>query len=493
MSTVLQSLSTELAAAVESAGRAIVAIHARRRIPASGVHWRPGVIVATHHTINREEGITVTLPDGTTGPATLAGRDPSTDLAVLRLSDPGLPTASPRPDAPKAGELVIALGRPGSSLTASWGVVSRVAGPWRTWQGAEIDTLLRLDLAIYDGFSGGPLIDSGARVLGINTSALARGAPLTIPVATVERVVTELLERGTIRRAYLGIGTQEVRVPCRAPVAGGGAVRAARHGGRAARRGRRAGERMEGPPVGGVPRLRRPGEQGRRGHPPARCPVRRELQSVLPRSNGRPARGRDDERGRSGGGSGRRFLGAARTLAHAVSPRDRRSRDGNGGAGGRAGVVRRAGRVLQLACSRTVLGTATAGGPDASAIVLAHLPCSRPWASLRPGRAHSSRHPCLRDDVRSATGEPLPDGARPGAGASRCRRPALHLHPRLVQRRSSETALSIQRGPCNWQNSSMLHPLMRTRVTRCWSLAFRMRGVAELRSHTRQVLRGAQL
>src|SRR5437867_12102573 len=213
MSTVLQSLSTELAAAVESAGRAIVAIHARRRIPASGVHWRPGVIVATHHTINRDEGITVTLPDGTTGPATLAGRDPSTDLAVLRLSDPGLPTASPRPDAPKAGELVIALGRPGSSLTASWGVVSRVSGPWRTWQGAEIDTLLRLDLAIYDGFSGGPLIDSGARVLGINTSALARGAPLTIPVATVERVVTELLERGTIRRAYLGIGTQAVRVP----------------------------------------------------------------------------------------------------------------------------------------------------------------------------------------------------------------------------------------------------------------------------------------
>src|SRR5947208_15796334 len=170
MSTVLQSLSAELADAVQSAGRAVVAIHARR--------------------------------------------DPSTDLAVLKLAGQSLPTASLRADTPpRVGELVIALGRPGPSVTASWGVMSRVDGPWRTWQGAEVDSLLRLDLAIYDGFSGGPLIDGGGRVLGINTSALARGVPVTIPVATVERVVTELLERGTIRRAYLGIGTQPVRVP----------------------------------------------------------------------------------------------------------------------------------------------------------------------------------------------------------------------------------------------------------------------------------------
>jgi len=214
MSTVLQSLSTELADAVESAGRAVVAIHARRRIPASGVHWRPGVVVATHHTINRDENITVTLPDGTTAPATLAGRDPSTDLAVLKLAGQNLAAATLRSDTPPTvGELVIALGRPGPSVTASWGVVSRVDGPWRTWHGAEIDSLLRLDLAIYDGFSGGPLIDAAGRVLGINTSALARGVPVTIPVTTVERTVSELLERGSIRRAYLGIGTQPVRVP----------------------------------------------------------------------------------------------------------------------------------------------------------------------------------------------------------------------------------------------------------------------------------------
>ena len=217
MASLLESLSNDLATAVEAGGRAVVAIHARRRIPASGVHWRQGVIVATNHTINRDENITATLPDGTTASLTLAGRDPSTDLAVLRLAGQSPPpprTAQLRLDpSPGVGEFVIALGRPGPRLTASWGVVSSVAGPWRTWHGAEIDSLVRLDVSIYDGFSGGPLIDAAGRVLGINTSGLARGTPVTIPVATVERTVGELLERGAIRRAYLGIGTQPVRVP----------------------------------------------------------------------------------------------------------------------------------------------------------------------------------------------------------------------------------------------------------------------------------------
>jgi S1-C subfamily serine protease len=214
MTALLESLSNELASAVEAGGRAVVAIHARRRIPASGVHWRQGVIVATNHTIQRDDNITVTLPDGTTAAVTLAGRDPSTDLAVLRLAGQSLATAQLRRDpSPSVGEFVIALGRPGPRLTASWGVVSSVAGAWRTWHGAEIDSLLRLDVSIYDGFSGGPLIDAAGRVLGINTSGLARGTPVTIPIATVERTVGELLERGTIRRAYLGIGTQPVRVP----------------------------------------------------------------------------------------------------------------------------------------------------------------------------------------------------------------------------------------------------------------------------------------
>src|SRR5438067_8952638 len=179
MSTVLQSLSTELADAVESAGRAVVAIHARRRIPASGVQWRPGVIVATHHTVNRDENITVTLPDETTAPVSLAGRDPSTDLAVLKLAGQNLPTAKLRSDSPPAvGELVVALGRPGPSVTASWGVMSRVDGPWRTWQAAEIDSLLRLARAPTEGFSAAPLIAAPGRGPAINTSGRAGAWPL---------------------------------------------------------------------------------------------------------------------------------------------------------------------------------------------------------------------------------------------------------------------------------------------------------------------------
>ena len=161
----LAALSDDLAAAVDTVGRSVVAIHARRRIPASGVVWQPGVIVAAHHTIQRDDDITITLHDGTTTTATLAGRDPSTDLAVLRLADgSGAPAAAAADGAPRVGQLVLALGRPGTTVTASLGIVSAVGGEWRTWQGGAIDRFIRLDLSVYDGFSGGPLVDAGGRV-----------------------------------------------------------------------------------------------------------------------------------------------------------------------------------------------------------------------------------------------------------------------------------------------------------------------------------------
>ena len=210
----LATLSNDLAAAVDTVGRSVVAIHARRRIPASGVVWQPGVVVAAHHTLQRDEDITVTLPGGGTAAATLAGRDPSTDLAVLRLADGAdAPAASPAADPPRVGQLVLALGRPGTSITASLGIVSAVGGEWRTWQGGAIDRFVRLDLAVYDGFSGGALVDASGRVAGINTSGLARATALTVPSSTVSRVVTQLLARGHVARGWLGIATQPVRLP----------------------------------------------------------------------------------------------------------------------------------------------------------------------------------------------------------------------------------------------------------------------------------------
>ena len=213
-SGVLESLSNDLAGAVDRAGRSVVAIHARRRIPASGIHWRPGIIIAAHHTIQRDEEITISLADGATLPATLAGRDPTTDLAVLKVAEAKVPVAATADDAAiRVGALVLALGRPGSAVTASLGVISAVGGEWRTWHGGIIDRFVRLDVSIYDGFSGGPLVDAAGRVLGVNTSGLSRGAALTVPASTVNRVVDQLLETGRVARGYLGLGLQGVRLP----------------------------------------------------------------------------------------------------------------------------------------------------------------------------------------------------------------------------------------------------------------------------------------
>ena len=211
----LQAISNDLAGAVERVAPAVVAINARQRIPSSGVHWRPGTIVASDHTIRRDDDITVMLHDCRTVNVTLTGRDPSTDLAVLKLEDASLPIAElADPSALKVGHLVLAIGRPGAhGVTASLGVISAVGGSFRTWGGGQIDQLVRLDLAIYDGFSGGPLVDGSGRIAGINTSGLARGMAMTIPISTINRVADQLLAKGHIARGYLGLGMQPVRLP----------------------------------------------------------------------------------------------------------------------------------------------------------------------------------------------------------------------------------------------------------------------------------------
>ncbi|HYD51044.1 MAG TPA: S1C family serine protease [Gemmatimonadaceae bacterium] len=210
----LQALSDGLADAVDRAARSVVAIHARPRIPSSGIVWRAGIIVSAHHTVKRDEDIAITLADGSDARASVVGRDPSTDLVALQLSEGTSATpATLSPDEPRVGQLVLAVGRPGSEgATASLGVVSAVGGAWHTWAGGEIDRFVRLDLSIYDGFSGGVLVDASSRVLGLNSSALARGAAVSIPVRTVERVVTQLLATGRVERGYLGLAMQPVRL-----------------------------------------------------------------------------------------------------------------------------------------------------------------------------------------------------------------------------------------------------------------------------------------
>lgn len=209
----LAGLSNDLADAVAAVSRSVVAIHGRRRIPSSGVAWGPGAIVTANHTVTRDEDLSLTLPDGSTAGASLAGRDPTTDIAVLR-SDAKLPEVERSADTNlRVGRLVLAVGRPGPEVTASLGVVSAVGGEWRTWAGGRVDRFLRLDLSVYDGFSGGPLVEADGRVLGINTSGLARALALSLPVATVDRVVAELIQKGHVTRGYLGLAVQPVRLP----------------------------------------------------------------------------------------------------------------------------------------------------------------------------------------------------------------------------------------------------------------------------------------
>jgi S1-C subfamily serine protease len=209
----LLALSNDLAGAVEYAGRSVVAVYARPRTPSSGVHWRPGVIVTADHTVKRDEEISVSLPGGRMLPAVLAGRDASTDLAVLRLQGGESPAEIGDAASLRVGHVVLAVARPGErGVSASWGVISALGGPWRTWHGGQIDQFIRPDVSLYPGFSGGPLVDAHGRVMGINTAG-PRNMVLTIPPSTVNRVVEQLLERGRIARGYLGLGMQPVRLP----------------------------------------------------------------------------------------------------------------------------------------------------------------------------------------------------------------------------------------------------------------------------------------
>jgi S1-C subfamily serine protease len=210
----LQALSHNLAAAIAQAGQAVVAVNGRRRMASSGVHWRSGIVVTADHSLKRDEEITVLLPDNTTVPATLVGRDSGTDLAVLRVEAGGLaPAVLGDTAALQVGNLVLAVARSeDSGINASMGVISALSGSWRTWHGGRVDQFVRPDLTLYPGFSGGALIDPQGRVVGINTAA-PRHLALTIPVATVNRVVDQLLQRGRIARGYLGVGMQPVRLP----------------------------------------------------------------------------------------------------------------------------------------------------------------------------------------------------------------------------------------------------------------------------------------
>jgi serine protease DegQ len=212
MSNVLVELSNAMAAAAEKVGASTVMVNARRRMPATGIAYAADLILTANHVVEREEGITVTLGDGTEVPATVAGRDHGTDLALLRLERPLASPAETAKEA-KVGQLVLALGRPSEAgIEASLGVVSVVGGPVHTRHGA-IDKYIRTDTTPFPGFSGGPLADAEGRVVGLNTSGFGHGVAITIPADLAWNVAEQLAKHGSVQRGYLGVRSQAVEIP----------------------------------------------------------------------------------------------------------------------------------------------------------------------------------------------------------------------------------------------------------------------------------------
>src|SRR3984885_7085659 len=215
MSTELIDLSNALARETDRAAASIVAIHTEARGSASGVVWRTGVIVTAEHALRRDEEIHVTLPDGRVVPATLAGRDPSTPLAILKCGEAVTPVAEVSDvSAIKPGSLVLVVGRTrASGPVAALGVVSLVAKERQSWLGATLSPYVRLDVALQPTAVGGAVIDAYGKAAGIATPRFARFGAIAVPASTVNRVVDALLKAGHIPHGYLGVGLHPVRLP----------------------------------------------------------------------------------------------------------------------------------------------------------------------------------------------------------------------------------------------------------------------------------------
>jgi serine protease Do len=219
MSTVpdfdLQAYSKALESLVETAGKSVVAVPAAAYRVVSGVIFGEDLIAVNSHTLRREEKISVSLPDGSDEHATILGRDPAVDVAILRLSSAKLtPPAVAAQDSLRAGAMIAVVGRTlDAGLSASVGVLGAVGGPRRTWRGGSLTHFVRLDVSLYPSQAGAAVVNTKGELIGMATGAMSRHAGLAIPVETINRVTRELLKEGRVRRGYLGVSLQPVSIP----------------------------------------------------------------------------------------------------------------------------------------------------------------------------------------------------------------------------------------------------------------------------------------
>ena len=212
-SNALSGFSDSLVEAVTKAGESTVTVNGRNRMPASGIVYAADLILTADHVVERDEDVSVTLANGMNISASIAGRDPGNDLALLRLEKTSLTPAQKANQDARVGQVVLALGRPSQEgIEASLGIVSAIGGPVRTGRGGLLERYLRTDAVPFPGFSGGPLIDTEGRVVGLNTSGLAHGAAITIPAFLAWSDAENLAKFGYIKRGYLGIRSQQVEL-----------------------------------------------------------------------------------------------------------------------------------------------------------------------------------------------------------------------------------------------------------------------------------------
>ena len=203
----LLAFSDHAAELVERIAGSIVSVHGGGRWPSSGIHWRSGVIVTAEEILERDENIKLTLPGGRVADASLAGRDPTTDVAVLRFQPDGLSVATTAEASLRAGQVVVAVGNHDGAPLAALGIVALAGGPWHSVRGGTIDSLIRLDLVLSPAAEGGALVDLQGRVIGMTVLGPRRRA-LAIPASTINRAVDQLLAKGHVVHGYLGAGLQ---------------------------------------------------------------------------------------------------------------------------------------------------------------------------------------------------------------------------------------------------------------------------------------------
>jgi S1-C subfamily serine protease len=206
----LQALSGAVSDVVARAAPAVVAVHSHRS-RASGLVWRSGLIVTADEALAEEGEISVVLPGGETVPASLAGRDPTTDIALLRVARAQAKPVAQASGAVATGSLAIVVGSQDGDATAALGVVSLSGSSWRSMRGGEIDTRIELALSLRRASEGGLVLDPSGRAIGMAVFGPRRRV-LVIPSATIDRVAAKLESFGRIPRGYLGLGLQPVKL-----------------------------------------------------------------------------------------------------------------------------------------------------------------------------------------------------------------------------------------------------------------------------------------